>query len=77
MNLDVKIENKGAYILAAISGDFDLNKALEMLIEILKYASDNNVAKILIDFRQMISRPSYVDEHTFEQSQESQIGIFR
>jgi hypothetical protein len=65
MDLGVKIENKGSYILATILGNFDLNKALEMLIEILKYASENNVARILIDFRQMTSRPSYVDELTY------------
>jgi hypothetical protein len=65
MNLEAKIEKKGSYILATILGDFDLNKALEIFIEILKDASENNVSKILIDFRRMASRPSYLDELTY------------
>ena len=65
MNLEAKIENKGSYILATISGDFDLNKSLELFIEILKAASDKKLSKILIDFRRMSSRPSYLDELTY------------
>jgi hypothetical protein len=65
MSLDAKIENKESYILATISGDFDLGKALELFTEILKAASDKNLAKILIDFRRMSTRPSYVDELTY------------
>ena len=62
MSLDVKIENKGSYIVATITGDFDLDEALEMFKEISKAASEKNVSKILIDYRRMTSHPSYMDE---------------
>jgi hypothetical protein len=65
MSLDVEIEHKKSFIIATVSGDFDLEEAIEKFKEALEAASEKNVSKILIDHRKMKKQQSFIEVSTY------------
>ena len=65
MGLDVKIQHKKSFILATYSGDFDLKDAIRIYKEVLSAALEEKESKILLDYREIKGRLSFIDRFTY------------
>jgi len=65
MSLKLKIEFVKTHLYAICSGEFNLNEALSIFNEVLTTASEKNISKVLIDYRESTGQFSTIDRYEY------------